>query len=131
MVYSPRSASTTKRIRSFMGSVSVQGMSTSRWTPYAVLPMFPVRSVPYVPGLYRLVCTPPLLMAFDCLSLGARDLRTQPLHERRRVLEDVVDAADLVFPVRRLAADGLDAWNVVKDRRYEGLVAKRGDSPYV
>src|SRR5437899_6497917 len=31
-----------------------------------------------------IVCTPPILMAFDCLWIGNRELRSQPLHERRR-----------------------------------------------
>jgi ATP-dependent DNA ligase len=30
----------------------------------------------------------------------------------------------LVFPVRRLAADGLEAWRQVVERGYEGYVAK-------
>src|SRR5262245_20350739 len=63
MEYSPPSASATNRIRSFMGSVSVQGMFTSRLTPFAVLPMFPVDSVTYVPCLYRLGCSLRLLTA--------------------------------------------------------------------
>lgn len=69
-------------------------------------------------------------MAFDCLALSRRDLRRRPLHERRHALEDVVDGADRVLPVRRLATNGLDAWDLVKQRRYEGLVAKDDASPY-
>jgi ATP-dependent DNA ligase len=38
--------------------------------------------------------------------------------------------AELVFPVRRLAADCLVAWKPVVERGYEGLVAKDGRSPY-
>jgi bifunctional non-homologous end joining protein LigD len=76
------------------------------------------------------VCTPPLLIAFDCLSLGARDLRAKPLRERRRALEDVVHGAGMIFPVRRLAIDGFEAWDVVTARRYEGLVAKDHESSY-
>jgi ATP-dependent DNA ligase len=36
----------------------------------------------------------------------------------------------LVFPVRRLAADGLEAWAQVVERGYEGLVAKDEASVY-
>jgi hypothetical protein len=39
-------------------------------------------------------------------------------------LEDVVAGSELVFPVRRLAADGLAAWAQVVERGYEGYVAK-------
>jgi hypothetical protein len=40
--YNLLSASTMNFTRSFIGSVSAQGMFASRRTPYAVLPMFPV-----------------------------------------------------------------------------------------
>jgi hypothetical protein len=36
----------------------------------------------------------------------------------------------LVFPVRRLAPDGLEAWKQVVERGYEGYVAKDEASPY-
>src|SRR5262249_41015298 len=52
---------------------------------------------------------PPLLMAFDCLWIGKRDLRPEPLHERRRALEVAVEGAELILPVRRLPSDGLEA----------------------
>jgi ATP-dependent DNA ligase len=35
-----------------------------------------------------------------------------------------------VFPVRRLAPDGLKAWKQVVERGYEGYVAKDGASVY-
>jgi hypothetical protein len=35
-----------------------------------------------------------------------------------------VAGSELVFPVRRLAADGLGAWEQVVKRGYEGYVAK-------
>jgi ATP-dependent DNA ligase len=38
--------------------------------------------------------------------------------------------ADLVFPVRRLAPDGLAAWQRVVERGYEGYVAKDAASAY-
>ena len=45
-------------------------------------------------------------------------------------LEDVVADSELVFPVRRLAPDGLEAWAQVIERGYEGLVAKDEASTY-
>jgi bifunctional non-homologous end joining protein LigD len=77
------------------------------------------------------VATPPLFMAFDCLHYRGQDLRLRRLATRRNVLEDVLDGQDLVLPVRRLAADGLKAWQQVVERGYEGLVAKDPASPYV
>jgi bifunctional non-homologous end joining protein LigD len=75
--------------------------------------------------------TPPLFMVFDCLQVRGKDLRKEPLYVRRNVVEDVLDDQDLVLPVRRLAADGLKAWQQVVERGYEGLVAKDPVSPYV
>jgi ATP-dependent DNA ligase len=46
----------------------------------------------------------------------------RPLRDRRARLEDVVAGSELVFAVRRLASDGLDAWEQVMQRGYEGLV---------
>jgi ATP-dependent DNA ligase len=45
-------------------------------------------------------------------------------------LEDVVAGSELVFPVRRLAHDGLEAWEQVIARGYEGYVAKDDASAY-
>jgi ATP-dependent DNA ligase len=53
-----------------------------------------------------------------------RDLTARPLRDRRARLEDVVAGSQLVFPVRRLAPDGLEAWEQVIARGYEGYVAK-------
>ncbi len=75
--------------------------------------------------------TPPLFMVFDCLQARGKDLRSQPLYVRRNVIEDVLDEQDMVLPVRRLADDGLKAWQQVIERGYEGLVAKDLESRYV
>jgi ATP-dependent DNA ligase len=56
------------------------------------------------------VATPPLFMAFDVLYHERRGLTGRPLRDRRARLEDVVAGSELVFPVRRLAPDGLEAW---------------------
>jgi bifunctional non-homologous end joining protein LigD len=76
------------------------------------------------------LATPPIFMAFDCLWLEDRDLRSEPLKTRRRALADAVDGASLILPTRRLPDDGLEAWRLVKDRGYEGLVAKNNESRY-
>ncbi len=54
----------------------------------------------------------------------------RPLRDRRARLEEVVAGSELLFPVRRLAADGLEAWAQVIERGYEGLVAKDEASEY-
>jgi ATP-dependent DNA ligase len=69
-------------------------------------------------------------MAFDLLHFDRRDLTARPPHDRRARLEDVVGNNDLVFPVRRLAPDGLQAWKQVTERGYEGYVAEDEASVY-
>ncbi|RPH78251.1 MAG: hypothetical protein EHM88_16325 [Candidatus Rokuibacteriota bacterium] len=49
---------------------------------------------------------------------------------RRVRLEDVVSGTESIFPVRRLAPDGLVAWKQVVERGYEDYVAKDEASPY-
>jgi hypothetical protein len=44
----------------------------------------------------------------------------RPLRDRRARREEVVAGSELVFPVRRLAPDGLEAWKQVVERGYEG-----------
>jgi len=43
----------------------------------------------------------------------------------------MLDEQDMVLPVRRLADDGLKAWQQVIEHGYEGMVAKDPQSPYV
>ena len=69
-------------------------------------------------------------MAFDVLQIGRHDLRSRPLHERRAILEDVVDDADMVLPCRRLPDDPAKAWAIVEERGYEGMVAKDPESTF-
>jgi bifunctional non-homologous end joining protein LigD len=77
------------------------------------------------------VATPPIYMVFDLLRWGPHDLRRAPLRTRRGALERLVDGQEMLFPARRLDANGLQAWDEVQQRGYEGLVAKDEASPYV
>ena len=69
-------------------------------------------------------------MAFDALRVHGLDVRGLPLHRRRYMLEEEVSGANMVFAARRLPDNGLAAWGVVKERGYEGLVAKDIESTY-
>jgi hypothetical protein len=42
-------------------------------------------------------------------------------------LEHVVAGSELMFPVRRLAADGVEAWQQVVERGYEGYRQGRSE----
>jgi ATP-dependent DNA ligase len=72
----------------------------------------------------------PVLMVFDVMFHNGRDLTQLPLRERRVQLVDVLAGSERVFPVRRLAENGLKAWEQVLERGYEGLVAKDETSVY-
>jgi bifunctional non-homologous end joining protein LigD len=75
--------------------------------------------------------TLPVYIAFDILELAGRDARDRPLKQRRRVLERLVWHHSMIFPARRLADDGLKAWQEAIARGYEGIVAKDPESRYV
>jgi bifunctional non-homologous end joining protein LigD len=78
-----------------------------------------------------MVLTPPVLVAFDCLWARGKDLRGEPLRRRRAVLEkELRGAAGPLLVARRLAANGLDAWEEVKAHGWEGLIAKDAASLY-
>src|SRR5262245_44229967 len=75
---------------------------------------------------------PVVFYVFDVLVLSGKDLRREPLHKRREVLEKKV-LPKLPEPVRY--SSPLDAElpiliQSVKAHGFEGLVAKRRNSPY-
>lgn len=75
--------------------------------------------------------TPPILIAFDCLYARGKELFREPLRRRRAVLEKELGKAEgPVLIARRLASDGLEAWEEVKTHGWEGLVAKDSASLY-
>jgi len=74
--------------------------------------------------------TPPVFMAFDYMFARGRDLHGRPLSYRREALEEIVGDGHHVYGARRLDQHGLNAWAEVKQRGYEGLVAKNEQSLY-
>jgi ATP-dependent DNA ligase len=44
------------------------------------------------------LCTPPMLIAFDVLQIGRRDIRSVPLVERWLILEDAIADSEIVLP---------------------------------
>ena len=73
--------------------------------------------------------TPPVFMAFDCLYTRGRDIRAEPLKDRRKRLEDEIYGSS-ILPARRLPDDGAGSVAVVQERRYGGMVAKAEMAPY-
>jgi bifunctional non-homologous end joining protein LigD len=75
--------------------------------------------------------TPYVYMVFDCLYRGGKDLRSRPLTDRRNALEEAIGKADRLFPSRRLAANGLKAYEAARKKGWEGIVAKDTSAPYI
>lgn len=68
--------------------------------------------------------------AFDVLALDGRSLLRAKYSDRRRLLEALAaDRDDLIVP-ELLPGDGSEALEYARDRRWEGVVAKRRDSTY-
>jgi bifunctional non-homologous end joining protein LigD len=77
----------------------------------------------------------PSYAVFDCLYKNGHDLRARPLAERREELEKVVGITAArrkqIFPSARLASNGLEAFQLVRKKGYEGVVAKDASAPYI
>jgi ATP-dependent DNA ligase len=64
---------------------------------------------------------------FDLMWLDGRDVRSLPLEERRRLLNDL----PLRAPLHRVAEVRHPApWDLARQEGWEGVIAKRRDSPY-
>jgi bifunctional non-homologous end joining protein LigD len=69
--------------------------------------------------------------AFDCIYRNGRDLRSEPLAQRRHELEACLEkASDQLLVSRRLSKDGLSAFKIATRRGLEGIVAKDSDAVY-
>ena len=68
---------------------------------------------------------------FDVLETDGRDVRELPLLERKRLLREIVRPAGPIrlTPYRR--SSGIALYEEACRRGWEGLIAKRADSPYV
>jgi bifunctional non-homologous end joining protein LigD len=68
--------------------------------------------------------------AFDVLQLDGRSLLRAKYRDRRRVLEALAAESDGLIVHDLLPGDGPDALEASRNRRWEGVVAKRWDSTY-
>src|SRR5437764_1125660 len=69
--------------------------------------------------------------AFDCLYRNGTDLRGEPLAARRQALLDALVPNGVCFASRRLAKNGLKAFEQARAAGLEGILAKDEASPYV
>jgi bifunctional non-homologous end joining protein LigD len=73
---------------------------------------------------------PTVYAVFDCLYRAGRDLRSETLPTRRTALEKAIGDTERLFPSRRLADNGLEAYRLARKKGFEGLVAKDASAPY-
>ncbi len=73
---------------------------------------------------------PVLYVVFDLLAMGDRDLRRLPLHARKELLHRLVRAPGEIRTLDVLEGDPTMLLDFCRERRLEGLVAKRRDAPY-
>jgi bifunctional non-homologous end joining protein LigD len=71
-----------------------------------------------------------VFIVFDCLYARGRDLTREPLAERRRVLEREIRESAVLRLARRLAGDGLAAFEEARRSGLEGIIAKDARSTY-
>jgi bifunctional non-homologous end joining protein LigD len=73
----------------------------------------------------------PIFTLFDCLEIDGDEILKKPLIERREALETIVPVRHpLLMRSRLLSSNGRTAYEEAKRRGWEGIVAKKDDSPY-
>ena len=73
----------------------------------------------------------PTFALFDCIYRDGKDLRKAPLSERRTALEQSVKRSPQLILSARLDTDGIKAFEIAKQKGFEGLIAKDLSSKYV
>ena len=71
------------------------------------------------------------LYAFDITWLDGEDVRPLPLRERKRLLRETIDFGDPIRFTAHRNGDGVAFYEEACRKGWEGLIAKRADSPYV
>jgi bifunctional non-homologous end joining protein LigD len=73
----------------------------------------------------------PVFVAFDVLAVNGRDVRSEPLHARKRRLRTIVPSpATSVLRLEPIVGEGRALYDLVCEQDLEGVVAKRLDAPY-
>jgi bifunctional non-homologous end joining protein LigD len=73
---------------------------------------------------------PVVIFLFDLLYLDGRDLRGEPLSERKRLLKEILDPTDIIRYSDHFAGSGAELLAAAKAQGLEGIVAKRASSFY-
>ncbi len=67
---------------------------------------------------------------FDLLYAEGRDIRPQPLRERKRLLRELLSFGDPLRYTEHREGDGEEYFDQACQQGWEGLIAKRADAPY-
>jgi bifunctional non-homologous end joining protein LigD len=73
---------------------------------------------------------PAVLFVFDLLYLDSRDLRGEPLIERKRLLKEVLQPNEIIRYSEHFPGAGAELLEVAKTQGLEGVIAKRARSFY-
>jgi bifunctional non-homologous end joining protein LigD len=73
---------------------------------------------------------PVTYVAFDLLYLDGRDLTSEPVERRKELLSDIVVPSGKVIVSPHERGIGTTMFEIARERRLEGIVAKRLGSPY-
>lgn len=73
---------------------------------------------------------PVIYVVFDVLQIGKRNLMGLPLSKRKEILSELVPGRGFIRTLDHIEDDGSVLYDFCKERRLEGVVAKRADSPY-
>lgn len=73
---------------------------------------------------------PVVIFLFDLLYLNGRDLRGEPLIERKRLLKEILQPNDVIRYSEHFPGTGVELLEAAKVQGLEGIVAKRANSFY-
>lgn len=68
---------------------------------------------------------------FDILRYKGKDLRELPLLERKKILEQVLSANHYISPLMKIDDSGVSLFEAIREKKLEGIVAKKKGSKYV
>jgi bifunctional non-homologous end joining protein LigD len=68
---------------------------------------------------------------FDLLYGDGFDLRNSPLEARKELLQKLLRPSDKIRYSDHVVEKGIELFQIAKERRLEGIIAKRRDSPYI
>ncbi len=75
--------------------------------------------------------TPVVYEVFDILWVDGKDVRTRPLRDRQKLLDEVLTPMGAIRRSEQFVGSGTALFAAAQEQGLEGIVAKRLDAPYV